>query len=304
MAELRANVPRWGANALFVYDDVLAFDRARLLALAAGIRALSGELGRPLRWICQLSPRTADADLMRALKESGCYSVCFGFESMSPAVLASMRKPTTPEQIARAFRLTKEAGLALQAAFIFGDPAESLDTAEETLGWWREHCRGQVHLGFVQPYPGSAIWRRCLERGLIRDELSFIREQMGIGHTGVTLNMTAMSDAEFRGLRRDVARAWSDEIRCVRPTALRREAGGRWEVDVRCPFCTADETYRNFAIPRPSMMTIWMNCRRCNMRFKLVGPVGLLAKKLLPPAPRFAVEALYNRSVILRKRAV
>jgi hypothetical protein len=113
-----------------------------------------------------------------------------------------------------------------------------------------------------------------------------------------------MTDAEHRSMRREVARAHEEHNRFVRPTRLRREPGGRFEATIRCPWCEEEVVYRNFAIPNPRSFTFWMNCRRCNLRFNLVSGPALVAKRFLPVPLRFAVEALYDRAVILRKRLV
>jgi len=59
--------------------------------------------------------------------------ISYGFESYSPVVLQSMKKHTTPDQIHSAIHATLDKHISIQGGFIFGDIAETLETAQETL---------------------------------------------------------------------------------------------------------------------------------------------------------------------------
>jgi len=305
MRELRENVPRYDVNAIFLYDDLLNASRPRLEEFCREMIRLREELERNLRWLCQLSVMNVDREMIRMLKEAGCYAVGYGFESMSRRVLKSMHKHISPEAIQRAFTLTVAAGLILHANFIFGDPAETIETAETTLDFWERTCQGQVFLGFVQPFPGSEIYRRCLERGIISDALTFIRRGMGFKYSANYINMTdTMTKAQFQALRRRLIRSQMRYYRFVRPTSLRRTQGNLYEVALRCPFCEREILYRNFLIPHRLNYSIWMNCTFCNRRFNLLSLFRLMMNRFLPPRLRFALESLYNWGVIRRKNKV
>ena len=82
-------------------------------------------------------------ELIAILKNGGCKVMSFGLESADNRVLKSMRKGTTVEQIERTLKLVYDSGISFEGAFIFGDIAETRETADNTLKWWHAHseCR-------------------------------------------------------------------------------------------------------------------------------------------------------------------
>jgi radical SAM superfamily enzyme YgiQ (UPF0313 family) len=129
------------------------------------------------------------------MKEAGCNFIGCGLESGSPAVLKSMKKETSTEQIAHAVEVICEAGLGVQGNFILGDPAESLDTIEETRQFFLTRCKDlMVYFDYVRPYPGSELFQHCLDRGIIKDRQGYYE---GIGSGGYQFNMTGMAEELF-----------------------------------------------------------------------------------------------------------
>ncbi len=96
--ELRENVKKYNINNIMIYDDCFSANKDRLYEFCKEIKFLSKEVGRELKWHCQLIVNTVDTDMLRTMKESGCDMISYGFESFSPIVLKSMRKPITPEK--------------------------------------------------------------------------------------------------------------------------------------------------------------------------------------------------------------
>jgi radical SAM superfamily enzyme YgiQ (UPF0313 family) len=65
--------------------------------------------------------------------------------------------------------------MTVMVNFIFGDPAETKETAWTTIEFWKAKCQGQVRLRFVRPYPGSALYNYGRRKGLIGDDAEFIK---------------------------------------------------------------------------------------------------------------------------------
>jgi len=67
------------------------------------------------------------------MKQAGCKRVGFGVESGNQAVLDSIKKQQTVEEVRRAFRWAKAAGLQTMGFFIFGLPADTAETMDDTI---------------------------------------------------------------------------------------------------------------------------------------------------------------------------
>jgi len=207
--------------------------------------------------------------MLETLKDSGCHAISFGFESYSPIILKSMKKPITPKQIDNALKLSMEIGLSVQANFIFGDVAETTETANETLEYWKNNCNGQVKLGFIQPYPGSAIYNYCIKKGIIKDKLGFIKNK--ISHTN-WLNMTKnMTDSEIQKLKQDILNARRDYGNYIIHKKINKtNRKNIYNLSATCPHCKKTIEYKNCYHENKYFYNMHVSCRNCKKRFFIV----------------------------------
>lgn len=270
MEELNMMVRRYRINNISIYDDCFSINKDRLYEFCRRIKELREEVSWDLKWTCQMTVKTLDKESLKIMKEAGCHSISYGFESYSPIVLKSMRKPITPQLIDRAFHETLDAGIAIQGNFIFGDIAETPETAKETLDYWKMNCKGQIHLDFIQPYPGSVIYNHCLKKGIINDKLDFIKNKMG----SLYFNMTdKMTDEEFTQLKYDISKALREYREYVRPLSIKKEGKNIFSIEVKCPYCNKVNIYNNFFISNRLIFGFNLICRSCSMRFNVVSSI-------------------------------
>jgi len=265
MEELAWAVPRFGVNLLVVYDELFSANRARVEEFCKGIENLSMKHGRELLWTCQMRVDRLSAEMLARIKSAGCFMVGYGFESYSPRVLDSMKKHISPEQIDRAIRLTLENGMSVQGNFIFGDRAETMSTAQETLGYWRKTVWSGVVLGFIQPYPGTALYKHCLRRGIIKNRIEFL------DHVYDPVNMSdTMTAREFDILKAVVVLEQGLHYVVAVPRRVARCLDGTFILDVVCPHCGREVRYRNYNLPSAFFFRIITYCRHCRKRFWMV----------------------------------
>ena len=89
-------------------------------------------------------------------------------------------------------------------------------------------------LVFINPYPGTALYKYCLERGVIKDKLDFIEK-----HILDAINMTdEMTDSEFEKLKLDIFEGELKYRVCAIPIFLKKTKGaGTYNIRVKCPHC-------------------------------------------------------------------
>lgn len=285
MKEIRSVVWKYNINIIFPHDECLAVDKSRLYELCKQIKKLRSELPWDLSWTAQMTVQDVTPELLKELKESGCTSISYGFESISPIVLKSMRKPATPEEIDKAFHYTLDAGIAIAANFIFGDVAETKETAKETLDYWKKNCLGQVGLLCIQPYPGSEIYKHCLRKGIIKDKLDFVKNKIGEAgkDRGVWLNMTdKMTDKELNDLRREVLDCMSKYSKFTVPKSIKKTGDKIYAIKIDCPFCKKEVEYKNLLIENKFSFGCFITCRKCFMRIWIVSNFQKIAYRYYP----------------------
>ncbi len=281
MKELNEMVKKYKINIINMYDECFAIDKKRLSEFCEKIQKLKKEIEWDLKWTCQLRVDSVDSDVLKKMRDAGCYIISYGFESYSADVLKSMRKYITPQQIDHAFKITLEEKIGVQANFIFGDIAETKETAKITLDYWKNTCQGQVNLDFIQPYPGSGIYQHCIKKRIIKDKLNFIKNEIGKTQW---FNMTEkMSDNEIINLKKEILKSISKYSKFVRPTSVKRTGGLKrkniYEVKLTCPFCDNREVYGNFLIKNKLTYGYDVMCRRCYKQFYVVSFVQRIAFK-------------------------
>lgn len=303
--ELREVIPRHRINIVQVMDELFSYDEDRVREFCAGLGAIAAAVPWEIKWGCSLRVDGLEESMLDLLQESGCYFIQYGFESFSPAVLKSMKKKISPAQIERAVRLTLDRRISVQANFIFGDPAETTQTAEETLAWWRRHADSGISLLHVLPLPDSALWRDSLKRGIIADKLEYYE-------TGVfkVRNMTAMSDAEFDRMVGSVTLAAIKHTPIAVPESVTDEA-----MTVACPHCKVTTRYGNYRVHvgcsypslypvRPSRRFFYKSvyCRECRKMFMAASAPARLWFKLVALAYSPRLTKLYRSLIEFRRR--
>lgn len=251
-AELTMAVERFGINALYIYDDLFCLKRSRLEEFCKRIRPYG------FRWACSLRVEQITPEVLQMMKESGCVTIGMGVESMSPTILANMRKGTTRDQLEKALSQIYDAGILVGANLIFGDPAETLDTARESLEWMASNSRYDLRTSLIGYHPGSRIYDEALEKGLIKDPLLFLSGTPEI-------NGTILSDEDFTRLK----------MRVMTYTALFGFAGrllgmektdGFWTIRSVCPHCSTE----NCHVGVPIHIGIYnrISCKYCNRLYR------------------------------------
>tara|TARA_B100000315_G_scaffold259866_1_gene317757 strand:- start:3544 stop:4137 length:594 start_codon:yes stop_codon:yes gene_type:complete len=97
-------------------------------------------------------------DIVKTMKNAGCVSISYGFESGSPRMLKSMNKVATIEKMEEVIKANRKYGMMLPVSFIIGMPGEDEESCRETV----EFCiRNEIPLKsimFATPYPGTELF--------------------------------------------------------------------------------------------------------------------------------------------------
>ncbi|MCX5787063.1 MAG: radical SAM protein [Elusimicrobia bacterium] len=285
ITEIKHLKSRYGINEVALWDDLFSTTKARLMEFCGKVQPLD------LVWSCQLRLPVVDEEVLRAMKGAGCNWISYGLESASPRVLHSMRKGLLVPKMEQALLLTQKAGLTIQGNFIFGDPAETWETAEETLSFYRKHrfdFSNSVSLGAIIPYPGTRLYQDLKEQGKIGDLRRFY--ETGMHESGRYLNMTQMPEADFQRLVTKILPAEVKKGRVFGRVAASKELGpDLYSIAYVCPLCRQRSDGVRLAVSaRDAIGSFRIACPNCLQRV-YVPKLGLLGPQRLV---RFAFQAL------------
>jgi len=266
--EIEYAIKKYKANVFNIVDDLFAVNKERVYEFCKKIKKVFSKIPYECKWFCQLTVNDVDEKMLKTLKDAGCYLISYGLESYSDIVLKSMKKPITSKKIDRAIKLTRKCGLGIEGNFIFGDKAETKESAYKTLNYWKKNANGQIQVGFIQPYPNSEIWQHCVKKGIIKDKLWYIKNKMAHQNW---LNMTdLMTDKEIAQLKKDIVRARAKYMKFVVPISMKK-IGGKYKYDIKlkCPFCKQTIRYKNIVFRNKYVFGKLSCCRNCFSRFYL-----------------------------------
>ena len=116
LEEIRTILSTRAYREIFFRDQVFTGDRERILELC---RKLTSQ-GLQVPWRATTRVDCIDEELLRVMKQAGCYQISYGFESSSQKVLDRCCKGITLEQSVRAASLTRAAGIEVVGNFVVG----------------------------------------------------------------------------------------------------------------------------------------------------------------------------------------
>ncbi|MDI9569855.1 MAG: radical SAM protein [Pseudomonadota bacterium] len=147
-----AAILSYGIDRINIADDLFVSEKRRVREVCAEIR----RRGLRFAWSAFARVNTVDGETLEIMKDAGCDSLSFGVESGNPEMLARIKKGITLDQVRRAVRLCKEAGILAHASFVVGLPGESPQTLEETERF--ASSLGALYgYHILAPFPGTTI---------------------------------------------------------------------------------------------------------------------------------------------------
>jgi len=256
MEELQRAIPQYRINIVSIYDELFSYNEQRVSEFCKRFRELKSSIPWDVKWLCQMRVTGLNERMLDEMRESGCFMISYGFESYSTTVLESMKKRISPDEIHRAVHLTLDKKMSIQANFIFGDKAETLETARTTLDFWEGHLESGVQFTDLIVCPNSEIYKYSVGKQLIKDELDFVEN-----HLFDPINITSMSNRQYWEMQVLKFKRLHGNTRYI--VRAERSSDG---VTVKCPHCEATVTYGGLALPKYFYRKT-MYCRACRHRF-------------------------------------
>ena len=291
--ELDYMVSRYKIDFICLADELFAKRKARVKEFCSRIKKYN------IRWWAQFRIDSVTPELLPILKDGGCEVMSFGLESADDRILKSMRKGTTVLQIEKTLKTVYDAGVSMEGAFIFGDIEETLETANNTLNWWRDHSEYKINLNLITVYPGSYLYKYACDKGIIRDKVKFIRDGCP------QVRVSKLSDSEFSELIKKIMEAPMTLAKVLSGVEVDAVDYERGRLDVK-GVCTACRTLNRW--PDIKLFTTnFIGCHNCGQRYNTVLPpklrsnIDLNVRKLLDRYERIAVWGInYHTSDLFK----
>ncbi len=162
----RRNIHRFNFS-----DDTLTASPKRVRQLCALISAL----GLRICWASESRVDVVTREFLAMLAQHGCTQLQFGVESGDQAVLDSIHKRITVDEVEQAVRWAFDAGLMIICSMMIGHPADTKESVARSieLATRLEAAGAEVRFHVCTPYPGTYLWEHAEELGLRFRTLDF-----------------------------------------------------------------------------------------------------------------------------------
>jgi radical SAM superfamily enzyme YgiQ (UPF0313 family) len=136
------------------YDDLFTLNKNHVLAVCDEMRKRNIRVA----WKTLSRVDTVDLEMLKKMKDAGCWMIAYGFESGSQQILNAIKKHQTVEQCVRAAELTHQAGIRIFGFFMIGNLGETKETIHQTIQMAKKIMPEYYQFTIVRPDPGSALY--------------------------------------------------------------------------------------------------------------------------------------------------
>lgn len=160
--EMEYALKRYKAHTFQFCDEIFLFnDRITFETLALIKKRFSED---KIRWQGLTRANLVTEELIKAARQSGCYTLDIGIESGNDEILKRIDKRITTQQAEKAVGIIKKAGISVSAYFILGHPGETVKTIKDTIKFAARLNPNSLALGIMVPYPGTRIYEMAKNR--------------------------------------------------------------------------------------------------------------------------------------------
>lgn len=164
---------------LKVFDSTFTAGREHVLSFCETVKPFN------LKWECEIRADTVDYELLKTMKEAGCYYVNMGLESADAERLKKIAKGISTSQALKVMADCRELGILIKVFFTFGHPGQTFKECKEDIKFIREH-RKEIDFYAVTPglkiYPGTRLEKEARESGILPRDFSWVTSRPSAGN--------------------------------------------------------------------------------------------------------------------------
>ncbi len=153
--EMEYLINKYGAKEIRFYDDDFTLDMKRAEEICDEIL----KRGIKVIWSCITRVNLINENLLKKMKQAGCWIIFYGVESGNQKILDAARKGITIDQTISAFKITGRIGIRTLAHFMVGFPGETKETVQNTIDLIKKIRPDFIGGGILIIYPGSHFFK-------------------------------------------------------------------------------------------------------------------------------------------------
>lgn len=165
VSEIKNAIDLYNAKEIFFLDDTFIVDKERvreILFLMRKNRIM-------IKWTCMTRADNITKDLLREMKDAGCWQISIGVESGNQNVLNFIKKGISLEQIRNTVKWSHEIGIYVKGFFMIGHPIDTIETIDETINFAKSIPFADMVATIVTPISGTVFYSIASEHGVFHN---------------------------------------------------------------------------------------------------------------------------------------
>ena len=146
----------------FFADDIFTANKKRVKDLLRKMieRNLTPEWGAQVR-----TETVDDPELLQLMRDSNCFNVYVGFESINPRTLKLFQKKQDLAKIERSIERFHAHKIRIHGMFVVGSDEDDVETLDATAEFALKHDIDSIQFMILTPIPGSPDWESIYAKG-------------------------------------------------------------------------------------------------------------------------------------------
>ncbi len=157
---------KFGVRHINFYDDQFTFNRQRVVDLCTML------INAPLKvtFNCAVRADHIDPELLRMMKEAGCWMISLGIETGDEDLLSQHRQNVDLDMLSDKIRLIHNNGIRVKGLLMMGLPGESEESIQRSMEYVFSLPIDDLNISKFTPFPGSPLYKEIDKLGSFEED--------------------------------------------------------------------------------------------------------------------------------------
>ena len=206
VAEMKYLIEGYGAKEILIRDDTFTLNKKRTMDLCDAI--IERGLNKKISWDCISRANLVDEEMLKKMKDAGCWGMHFGVEGGAQKLIDSIKKDTTLEVIEKAFRLCREIGINTRAYMMLGMPESTREDDLKTIEFAKKIDPDWAQFTICTPYPGTQMYDEQMRVGNVSSDWDTFQTWGGFSETKLPWVADGRTSDEIKELQRHALKSF------------------------------------------------------------------------------------------------
>ncbi len=148
------------------YDDQFTFNRQRVEDFCTKINDNSLNM----TFNCAVRAEHIDYDLLKIMKQAGCWMISLGIETGDENLLTQHRQNADLSMLAEKIHTIKKANIRVKGLLMMGLPGESEQSIQKSMDYVFSLPIDDINLAKFTPFPGSPLYKKIHDVGTFEED--------------------------------------------------------------------------------------------------------------------------------------